>query len=240
MTIEVIAAGLGRNGTLSMKFALEALGLGPCHHMTEVLAYRTRQVPLWLDTASGSPDWDAIFDGYRSTSDYPSATYWREIADRYPDAKVVLTTRDPDAWFDSVSDTIFAPRMMESMAGTPVAAMMRATIFDPLGCDPGDRARVTDWYARRNAEVVRGIAPERLFVFDPREGWGPLCRFLGVAVPNLPFPRANRRAALGSPSATSRSFAGSSETHERFTRLYIETMRRSAFEAGRVPASLSL
>ena len=230
MTIEVIAAGLGRNATLSMKFALEALGFGPCHHMTEVLADGRRQVPLWMDAAAGKPDWDAVFEGYRSTSDYPSATFWREIAAHYPEAKIVLTTRDPDHWFDSVSETIFAPRMMQSMAGTPVAEMMQATVFDPLDGDPSDRAFVTDWYARRNAEVVAAFPSERLLSFHPRDGWLSLCSFLGVPVPDFPFPRVNSREELGQATATASSFAANPDAHERFARLYIETMRRRAFE----------
>ena len=124
MALEVIAAGLGRNATFSMKFALEALGFGPCHHMSEVFADGRRQVPLWIAASQGQPDWDAIFAGFRSCSDYPSASYWRELAEFYPDAKVVLTTRDPDSWFESVSETIFSERMMGSLRGSPVETMM--------------------------------------------------------------------------------------------------------------------
>src|SRR5690242_16732742 len=144
MALKVIAAGLGRNATLSMKFALEAVGFGPCHHMTEALADGRRQIPLWLEAAGGNPDWDAIFAGFNSTSDYPSASYWRELADFYPEAKVVLTTRNPDTWFDSVKDTIFAPEMQDSLAGTPAGQLMQATIFDHIDGDVTDRAFLTD------------------------------------------------------------------------------------------------
>ncbi len=106
MALAVIGAGLGRTATFSLKFALEHLGLGPCYHMSEVFAGSRRNVPLWLDAIDGQPDWDAIFAGFRSTTDYPACNYWRELAAHYPDAKVVLTVRDPDSWFDSVSETI--------------------------------------------------------------------------------------------------------------------------------------
>lgn len=228
MTIEVIAAGLGRNATLSMKFALEALGFGPCHHMTEVFAGLRRQVPLWLDAADGLPDWDAIFAGFRSTSDYPSASFWREIAAYYPDAKVVLTTRSPDAWYESVSGTIFAPSARESWNAGLVGPLMEATIFDRLPTEPDDRPAITDWYAARNAEVVASLSPDRLLVFDPADGWEPLCAFLGRPRPSLPFPRTNQRTELGTPTARGGPIGGP-ETQERMARLYIESMRSRAF-----------
>ena len=100
-----------RTATLSLKFALEHLGLGPCYHMSEVFAAARRNVPLWLQAVHGKPNWDALFDGFTSTTDYPACTYWRELADHYPGAKVILTVRDPDSWFDSVSETIFSEQM---------------------------------------------------------------------------------------------------------------------------------
>ena len=229
MPIEVIAAGLGRNGTLSMKFALEALGLGPCHHMTEVFADARRQIPLWLDAAKGQPDWDAIFAGYRSTSDYPSASFWRELADYYPRAKVVLTTRDPDRWFDSVSETIFSRWMQDAHAGTPEHDLMRQTIFDPIDGDVTDRAFLTDWYVRRNQSVVDGLPADRLLRYDLGSGWEPLCRFLDVPVPDIAFPRVNSREELGAPASFEGVVPLDPELRERMTRHYIAAMRSKAF-----------
>ena len=93
MALKVIGAGVGRTATFSVKFALEHLGLGPSYHMVEVFASARRSIPLWLDVVNGNPDWDTIFDGYQSTTDYPACSYWRELADYYPDAKVVLSVR---------------------------------------------------------------------------------------------------------------------------------------------------
>lgn len=229
MTLRVIAAGLGRNATLSMKFALEALGLGPCHHMTETLADERRQIPLWLDAAAGRPDWNAIFCGFHSTSDYPSATYWREIADYYPNAKIVLTTRDPDSWFDSVSQTIFSPWMHDAHFGTPVHELMQGTIFAPIGGDPADREFLADWYIRRNQAVLEEVAPERLLHFDVRLGWAPLCQFLEVPIPDLPFPCINGRTSLGPTGSARSAVSYDPQTREGFARLYIEMMRAKAF-----------
>ncbi|QGN54961.1 sulfotransferase family protein [Novosphingobium sp. Gsoil 351] len=231
MALRVIAAGLGRNATLSIKFALEALGFGPCHHMTEVFADEQRQVPLWLEAAAGRPDWDVIFEGFGSTSDYPSATFWREIVEYYPNAKIVLTTRDPDRWFDSVSQTIFSPWMQDAHAGTAAHALMQATMFGPIAGNVSDRAFLTDWYVRRNRAVLDGIAAQRLLHFDVQDGWHPLCQFLDVPVPDLPFPRTNSRAQLGRASGAAGVVSSDPQARERFARLYIELMRDQAFAA---------
>ncbi len=107
MSLEVIGAGFGRTGTLSMKVALELLGFERTHHMDDVLRSRA-QTRLWHDVASGQPpDWDQIFDGFRASVDFPSSTYYKELLTHYPEAKVVLTVRDVDQWYSSASDTIF-------------------------------------------------------------------------------------------------------------------------------------
>lgn len=231
MTLEVIGVGLGRNGTLSLKFALEHLGFGPCCHMTEVFADGRRLIPLWMDAADGNPDWEAIFTGFRSTCDYPSATFWREIADHYPNAKVILTTRDPDRWFDSVSATIFAPWMQNAYLGTPAHDLMRRTIFEPIGGDVSDRAFLTDWYMRRNQAVVDAIAPERLLRFDPRDGWEAICRFLDVPVPEMPYPAVNTREQIGPAPPNRASVHSDPEMREQLVRHYLRAMREAAFAA---------
>lgn len=230
MALEVIAAGLGRNATFSMKFALERLGFGPCHHMVEVFADARNQIPLWIEASRGNPDWDAIFDGFRSTSDYPSASYWRELAAHYPDAKVVLATRDPDSWFDSVSATIFSPKMQEGAVGSPMGEMMKGVIFDHFGGgDITDRAFMTDWYVKRNQQVVGTIAPDRLLQFHPKMGWGPLCEFLGVDVPDLPFPRVNSRDELGAKADEQGGMPADPEAIEAWARSYIDQLAAKAF-----------
>ncbi|MGN9842789.1 sulfotransferase family protein [Nonomuraea sp. H19] len=212
--MKVIGAGFGRTGTRSLKASLELLGYGPCYHMSAVIAepYRVRQ---WLDVGEGgSRDWDAVFAGFRSALDWPAAAYWRELAAHYPDAKVILTVRDPERWYDSVSETIFRSALAERRPlplhrrvirrlvarRAPDFAlyprMARATIMDRVFDGRiGDRDHVLGVFDRHLAEVKAAIPAERLLVFDVGEGWGPLCAFLGVPVPGQPFPQANERAA---------------------------------------------
>ena len=192
MALKVVGSGLGRTGTKSMQTALNMLGLGPCHHMVEVFAH-PESVPLWIEASHGRPDWDKIFAGYGSMVDYPGAYYWREIAAHYPDAKVPHTVRDPDKWFDSTQATIFAPGSLVTHNDGPMAAFFQSFTKD-FRAHMHDRAYMTDYFRRHTDEVKRTIEPERLLVYEAGQGWGPLCKFLGVAVPDAPYPSENTRA----------------------------------------------
>jgi hypothetical protein len=229
MGLKVIGAGLGRTATFSMKFALEHLGFGPCYHMSEVMAGARRNVAQWLDVAAGKPDWDAVFDGFQSTTDYPACSYWRELADYYPEAKVVLTVRDPDSWFDSVNETIFSEAMQATLKGSPMGDMMQGVIFDHFDGDIQDRAYMTQWFSRRNHEVIDTLPPERLLVYSPKQGWGPLCAFLGVPVPEGPFPRVNSRDEISHRSDEQGGIPPDPETAEKFAREYIDELKVKAF-----------
>ncbi len=191
MALKVVGSGLGRTGTKSMQSALNILGFGPCHHMVEVFAH-PESMKLWIDAGAGKPDWDAIFDGYQSMVDYPGAHFWRELADHYPDAKVLHTVRDPDQWFDSAQATIFAPD------GAAVGDGERAAFFNiftgPMRAHLQDRAYMTRHFLEHTEAVKAAIAPERLLIYQAGQGWEPLCRFLGVPVPDVPYPSENSRA----------------------------------------------
>ena len=227
--MRVIGAGLGRTATFSVKFALEHLGLGPCYHMTEVFAGARKNIPLWLDVVNGKPDWDVIFDGYQSTTDYPACSYWRELADYYPDAKVVLSVRDADGWFDSVSETIFSDQIQGSLAGSPAETMMQGVIFDAFGDRVKDRVFMTGWFERRNQEVIDALPAERLLIYSPVQGWEPLCSFVGVPVPDDPFPRINSRDEISQNSREHGGIPADPETAERVARDYIEKLKARAF-----------
>lgn len=229
MALQVIGAGLGRTATFSLKFALEHLGFGPCYHMSEVLAGARRNIALWLEVVQGKPDWERIFAGYQSTTDYPACSYWRDLADYYPHAKVVLSVRDADAWFDSVSATIFSENMLGALAGTPAAAMMQGAIFDAFGARVKDRGFMTEWFRRRNEDVIETLPAHRLLVYSPRDGWEPLCSFLGVRVPAEAFPRVNTREELTHKSHQQAGLPPDPEAAEKFAREYIDTLKARAF-----------
>jgi hypothetical protein len=200
MTLKVVGTGLGRTGTMSMKLALEQLGFGPCHHMVEVFAHPD-SVPLWIAAGQGRPEWDKIFAGFSSVVDYPGAGFWRELTAYYPDAKVLHTVRDPEAWFESTQATIFAPGSMTDNA-PPHMREFFATVIRELGDKRHDRDFMVDYFKRHTAEVERTIPKDRLLVYESGQGWEPLCKFLGVRVPDTPFPRENSRAEFQARAAS--------------------------------------
>ncbi|GAA0925260.1 sulfotransferase family protein [Nonomuraea longicatena] len=185
--LEVIGAGFGRTGTLSMKAALERLGFGPCYHAVEVMRH-PEHVPLWDAAAAGAPDWETVFDGYRSTVDFPSTLYWKELIAAYPEAKVILTLRDPQAWYASVRSTVVAEAEAKVADGDPPPDWLLAVVERVRE----EKAAIA-WFEEHNAEVRSTVPADRLLVFEVTQGWGPLCAFLGVEAPAEPFPRLNER-----------------------------------------------
>jgi len=191
MALQYIGAGLGRTGTMSFKLAMDYLGFGPCHHMSEVFADVHRQLPLWLDVVAGQPDWDAIFDGFPSCNDHPSSDHWRALAAHYPDAKVILTTRSPESWVKSVRTTIYNPDNFARMPASPLKDFLLNGIGTEARAHLDDEAWMVEWFKAREAEIAATIAPERLLILPVGSGWEPLCAFLGVPVPDVPYPRVN-------------------------------------------------
>ncbi|MEH6703113.1 sulfotransferase family protein [Parasphingorhabdus sp.] len=229
MALKVIGAGPGRTATFSTKFALEHIGYGPCYHMVEVFRNARRNIPLWQNVVDGKPDWDAIFDGYSSVTDNPACVYWRELAEFYPEAKVVLTVRDADAWVESCNDTINSPRMLSSLEGSDLLQMLQGTYLSQFGENIDDREWMANWYRAFNAEVIDTIPSNRLLVFHPKDGWEPLCDFLEVPVPSEPFPRVNSRDELGGASDEQGGLPADPEQLEAFAGGYIDELRRKAF-----------
>jgi hypothetical protein len=189
MTLKVIGAGFGRTGTMSLKLALEQLGFGPCYHMVEVFK-NPPAAQWWADAADGNPDWEKIFEGYNSTVDWPNATFYAELAEAYPDAKVILTERDPEAWFASTQATIFNPRMPRDPSN-PFGNMFAKVIGRLFDGRLNDHDHAIGVYLGHNAEVRRTIPAERLLVYEVSQGWEPLCAFLSVPVPEAPMPKVN-------------------------------------------------
>ena len=196
MALKIVGSGLGRTGTKSMQTALNMLGFGPCHHMVEVFQH-PESMALWVEASKGKDVWDEIFKDYQSAVDYPVAAYWREVAAKYPDAKVLHTTRDADQWYDSAYSTILSPA---SPATRPEPGSVQGEFFTSfagtLRQHIEDRAWMTDYFRRHDAEVKAAFPPERLLVYEVGSGWAPLCAFLGVPVPSEPYPSENSRATF--------------------------------------------
>ncbi len=196
MALQIVGAGFGRTGTASMRSALERLGFGPCHHMSAVIG-DTRQVAYWEAAGAGETmDWDQVFDGFAAAVDWPSCTFWREIAERYPDAKVLLTTRSAESWWNSISKTIFPLLRDDEEPADPLRRclrhMTRRVIAErQFAGNVTDKEHAIRVYEAHNAAVEAAIPQGRRLTYRLGEGWEPLCRWLGVPVPAEPFPKGN-------------------------------------------------
>lgn len=202
MTLAVIGSGFGRTGTMSLKLALEQIGLGPCYHMVEVFK-NPAATDLWSAVADdlAHADWRTIFEGYNSTVDWPNATYYQELAAAYPDAKVVHTERDAEDWYASTQATIFADRG----PGDPNAAfprMIRKVVFSLFDGRMHDKDHVISVYQAHNAKVRATIPPERLLIYHVSDGWAPLCDFLNMPLPQGATPNVNSREEFGARIGT--------------------------------------
>jgi hypothetical protein len=193
--MQIIGAGFGRTGTLSLKAALCQLGFGPCHHMsdaTEDPALEDR----WLRKARGQDiSWAEILGGYESIVDWPGCYFWRELTTSFPQAKVILTVRDPDAWYASAAETIY--RQTQALRADERAlsdlVIWRGTFSDRFA----DKNHAISVFEAHNRRVISALSPQRLLVYDIRTGWAPLSEFLGVAVPaGARFPHVNDRASF--------------------------------------------
>ena len=204
--MKLIGAGMPRTGTLTQKMALEMLGLGPCYHMVDVLA-DLDQAALWEQALDGEAPWPELLDGFNSIVDWPGGYFYRELMDVYPDAKVLLSVRDPEAWERSMRQTVWAVRNGESLIRLLSSAqahvdpqwqafldMIDRLVWKGRGTFASGHAeprQLIDTMNRHNEEVKRTVPAERLLVWGVEDGWEPLCEFLDLPVPDEPFPHVN-------------------------------------------------
>ncbi|MBT8066931.1 MAG: hypothetical protein KJO09_06790 [Gammaproteobacteria bacterium] len=196
MTMRIIGTGVGRTGTYSLKLAINQLQLGPCHHMDEVLHNMPTQVPLWSSAVAGEADWSQIYNGYHSAVDWPTACFFRELLKEYPTAKFVLTQRDPERWADSFGATIYKLLAGRDQAPEEMRAWldMANDVIAKTGFRPGlGQDELVKAFTAHIEAVKETIPADQLLVFEVKQGWGPLCAFLGVPEPTEAFPRTNHR-----------------------------------------------
>lgn len=209
--LKIIGAGLPRTGTMSQSEAFPVLLGGKCYHMREVMNH-PEHVDTWIDATAGiAPDWDALFDGYTAAVDWPASAFWEELAEVYPDALILLSTRtDAATWYRSMSNTVLKAMNMRKNGDwpqPPPGAPVPPARFDEMGealwrrfVGPDTRMTTTDAEGAQrkydeHVRYVRETAPaDRLLEWNVAQGWGPLCERLGVAVPDQPFPRVNSTA----------------------------------------------
>lgn len=195
--MKLINAGLGRTGTTSLKAALETLGYGPVFHTTDLLT-SAKDIDVWERAVKTEPvDWRAFFAPY-AVADWPAAFFYRDIIRAHPEAKVMVSVRDPEGWFESTQGILKQVRSLN----LPLPQVRRAKGFLEAGLatffegKAEDKAYMTNFFERHTEAVKAFVGAENVLVYDVREGWGPLCTFLEVPVPDAPFPRLNQREGI--------------------------------------------
>jgi hypothetical protein len=203
--MKLIGAGLPRTATTTQMIALEMLGL-PCYHMRDMMSDLEKSVPQWRQALEGNGPWEEIFEGKESIVDFPGSYYWRELIDVYPDAKVLLSVRSAESWVDSMQSTIaaiwFGDSVMHHLAQAqyqidPVYASWLDVLndmwvkADMLIPSKGDPEKMAAEMERWNQEVIDTVPAERLLVWNPKDGWEPLCDLLELPVPEQPLPHVN-------------------------------------------------
>ena len=198
MGLKVIGANFGRTATMSLKQGLEILGFEKCYHMSEVVVH-PEHVKLWLDAWRGKDIWTTLFAGYQAAVDWPAAAFWPQLMHVYPEAKIVLSIRDADKWFESARNTIFQSMDSNLLAKDEVLRtrieMLKEIIVDgTFNGDLTDKDKCIKIY-KENIERCRSEVPlDRLIEFDTFLGWEQLCKELDCTIPEKPYPHVNKAA----------------------------------------------
>ncbi|XOV93584.1 MAG: sulfotransferase family protein [Bacteroidota bacterium] len=210
MSIKIIGAGLPRTGTNTLKQSLEMLGYTKTYHMKELLV-NPDNLKYWHTLEStGTTNWDELYDGYQATVDFPAYPWVKEHLAQYPDAKVIFTTRPFDKWYDSIYSTVWTagPQNLPQKL-----AMMSKLIFNPrlrkvIKCIKlakkrifkvtlqgkfEDKAFAEKVFNQHLEDMKALVKPENFLIYDVRDGWGPLCKFLGKEEPKDPLPHLNKK-----------------------------------------------
>lgn len=194
--VQVIGAGFGRTGTMSTRAALLELGFSPCYHMKVAYAHFWHMW-FWVRAGKGLPvNYRKFFRKYRAVVDWPASEFYRKIHEAFPEARIILNVRDPEQWYASLFDTIWAvqphfpwwfPRAVRKLHDI----IIWEGRFQGKFTDKGYAIRR---YLEHIEDVKHSVPPDKLLVFDVHDGWEPLCNFLGVPIPNdKPFPKLNDR-----------------------------------------------
>lgn len=203
MGLEVIGAGASRTGTDSLRAALDQLGVN-CYHGNTFFSRLESDGPLWAQALGGDfAGLLGLFEEFPAAVDAPTFCLYRELLTCYPDAKVILTLRPTDDWLGSYEETVLElPRHPIEHHVSPLAQEWADRVIWPavsrsFGLDEppaqASHEALADGFRRHTDAVIRDVPAEQLLVFRSIDGWEPLCSFLGLPVPDGPYPHLNDR-----------------------------------------------
>ena len=206
--IQALVLGMSRTGTMSMKTALDQLGYKTLH------ASNVHETPggwmYWNEAIDAKfygkgkpyakPEFDKLLKNYTAISDMPAILFVDELLAAYPDAKVVLTNRNADDWIVSMNKSVYVVlkerlnRFHETFDPRGFGACfvcIRRVVTIWAGGNMDDRAKLRQGYLDHYEHVRSAVPKRRLLEFESKDGWEPLCKFLGKDVPAGPYPRVN-------------------------------------------------
>ena len=208
--MKVICAGWGRTGTRSLKYALEHLTGKPSYHMQNILLNK-KDAKKWHNSIfrhNEKFDWEDIYKGYGACLDFPSCNYYKELMEYYPDAKVILTVRDAESWVKSWN--VLNNQILKSFTFRFLAKIPRTSFklqkdihnkmilgidgaFQGVKSDKERMKKFDEW----NQSVIDYVPKERLLVYEVKDGWAPLCKFMDAPIPDMPFFYKNKTKNMG-------------------------------------------
>jgi len=194
--MKIIGVGIGRTGTFSLKVALEKLGYRPCYHLLDVFR-SPRNIKILLAVGSEENiDWRNLFKRYKAGVDFPLTTQYAKCLEVFPEAKVILTVRNPNEWYESAEQTVYHIQRVLIRFLPGGRKVGEKTIWYQLFAGRfEDRDYAIAAFNRHIEEVKRTVPEDQLLVFNVMDGWKPLCDFLDKPIPAEPFPHRNRRLA---------------------------------------------
>ena len=208
--MKVICAGWGRTGTRSLKYALQTLLKAPAYHMQNILLNK-KDAKLWYNIIFNNPqknNWEKIYSGYGACLDFPSCNYYKELMKEYPDAKVILTIRDENSWIKSwntLNNQIIKSITFRFFSKIPFTSFYlqkrihNEAILGPNGLFKGLKtdSEIKNEFLKWNQSVINYVPKDRLLVYKVKDGWEPLCEFLNVSKPDIPFFHKNKTKNMG-------------------------------------------
>lgn len=210
MDIQIIGAGFPRTGTMTLKKALEILGFDQTYHFKDLIA-EPNKLKHWLELETkGTTNFEQLFDGYSATVDFPGYPYYKTLLQKYPGAKVILTLRDFESWYESTYATIWKAgpqtpqakaELQQQMQSNPnlkatfdCIKFMRSTHLEKkFDGQFASKAHAKKVFLQHIKEVTDFVPKENLLIYNVSEGWTPLCKFLSIPFPEQPFPHLNKK-----------------------------------------------
>ncbi|XP_032221795.2 uncharacterized protein LOC5520812 [Nematostella vectensis] len=189
--MKIIGAGLPKTGTKSLASALMHLGYNVHDHPEQIQFHCDEYIAAF---EGQMPNFEEMYANVDATTDLPASIFYKEIFKAFPDAKVILSVRDDEeSWRRSLLKTV---GVVSSMTNNPLLIVCRT--LTPTGRKYSRILRfIMNYlkneidYTKHNGDVMANIPAKQLLVFNPKDGWEPLCAFLGAEVPAIPYPRVN-------------------------------------------------